>query len=380
MSKETTEWLNENTYVGKLADRAFHAKNNWMIMDTETGGVKPWWHQDTFEHGYDGFIPVEDVMDGLFNWEPVESIVRNMIPCTPDEADGVDGHGNPYRIVVDEKRKGIIHPTRDVCYGYFGKESYTVHSYSEWLIGKVIKMMDGGGLTSAGLLQDGGQAYVTIEAPEGFTVGGLDVRPMVVAGTSCNGTMVSKYITSAYAAICDNSFNEIMQSAAKALKIKHSSKSMGRFEGDAGAKALGLINQFAEELDGFLGSMMNADVTDSEFIRIIQGLVPDVDPKVEAGKVTNQRALTIMENKRGELLNLWKADPRVTKWNGTLFGAFQAANTWNQHFRSNNENSVERGMTGILNGQFAQGDREFWEVVKGVETISTKGLILVGAQ
>lgn len=379
MSRETIEWLNENTYVGMLASREFHAKNNWMIMD-DNGGVKPWWHRDYFAHGYQGFIPTEDVLDGLFNWEPVESVVRNMVPCTEADSDGVDGNGNHFRIVIDEKRKGIVHPTKNTVYGYFGIDSYTVHSYSEWLIGKILKMLEGGGgLTSAGLLQDGGQAYVTMEAPEGFEVGGLDVRPMIVGGTSCNGTMVSKYTTSAYAAICDNSFNEIMTGAAKVLKIKHSSKSMGKLEGAGGATALGLINVFAEELSVFLDSMMNVDVTDSEFHRIINGLVPDVEAKVEAGKVTNQRAITIMEGKRGELLNLWKVDPRVAKWNGTLFGAFQAANTWSQHFRSNNDNAVERGITGVLNGQFAAADQVFWGIVKDIETIQTKGLILATA-
>jgi hypothetical protein len=44
------------------------------------------------------------------------------------------------------------------------------------------------------------------------------------------------------------------------------------------------------------------------------------------------RAMTIAENKRNEILNLYRDDARSAPWNGTAFGVLQAFNTWNHHF------------------------------------------------
>lgn len=380
MSRETIEWLNENTMVGGCAERALHSTNNWLIAGTN-GKLAPWWQAEGYKFAYDGFIPQEDVETHLFNWEPLESVVRNQVAVQAGQvADGTDGHGNEYRILIDPIRKGIVHPRTGHCFGYFGKDSYQVHSPRRWLIENVYTILDASngeaGILTAGQLRSGGVQYVTICAPEGVNVGGFTIHPMLVAGGSCDGSLATTYKGSDWAPLCDNSLNAVMQGAASKLKVKHTSKSLANLRN--ARDILGVVFEHGTKLEQFLATMQNVDVTDSEFARIMVQLVPDVERVTDkAGKVTNQRALTMMDNKRGELLQLWKADPRVQKWSGTLFGAFQAANTWQQHFRSNNDNGVERGMTGVLNGSFAKADTEFWDIVASIETINTKPLALV---
>lgn len=380
MSKETIQWLNENTMIGYTTDRDRWAKNAWSVMDN--GVMKAWWQQPSYNLGYEGAIPVEDVRDRLFNWEPIEAPIMLKKPCQVGEEDAIDGTGQAFQWVPDLSRKAIMHPTSDHVYGYFGTETYQVHGYNQWLINNVANIIDGEiGIASAGLLRNGGVAYVTIELPEGVTteVAGFEHRPSIVASTSIDGTKATTYSLVSFVPICDNSLMAAEESAGAAFKVKHTSKSLSRIS-DA-RDALGLIYESGEKISKFIDSLVNIDVTDEQFRQIISGMaeVPDAELALKGGKqvVKNQRAITIAESKQADLWNLWTVDPRANKWNGTLLGAYQAANTWNEHFRSRNDNQVDRLMTGTLNGAFAKMDKEFWSIVADVTDIDTRPLTLV---
>lgn len=381
MSDETMEWLQQYTMLGNIKSKERYASNNWMILDQQTGEYKAWWDNGTFTNKYDGPIPVEEVERVLFNWKPVEAESWYRVLCDADVADGTDGRGRSFRWVADLEHKGILHPDTDHVYGNFGTTSYTVHDYNKWLVENVHELLKGkAGIDTAGLLRLGGQAYVSMTLPENIVCdSGLEIRPAVIAATSIDGTMSTTYAKATLLPVCDNSLRASIQGAIKALKIKHSSKSLDRFDGVREELDI-VIEKEAEMMVGFLDSLTKVDVTDSEFLRIVQGMAPIDVPEVKDGKVTNQRKITVAQNKQGELLNLWRADPRVVKFNGTLLGAFQAANTWNQHFRSNNDNGVERGMTGLLSKGFANADEEFWSIVGGIETIKVPELIVVGGR
>jgi len=86
MSKETIQWLNENTMIGHVSNKEKWASNGWMM---ETDGVfKAWWQQPNYRFAYPGAIPVEDVVEYLFNWEPVEAAIHLRKPCNEADADG----------------------------------------------------------------------------------------------------------------------------------------------------------------------------------------------------------------------------------------------------------------------------------------------------
>jgi hypothetical protein len=196
----------------------------------------------------------------------------------------------------------------------------------------------------------------------------LDIRPTVLAVTSLDGTRATTYKVVTLVPVCDNSLEYAMGSAASGIKIKHSARSVGKLNDVRGA--LGLIYKNGEEMTRWLDSLAKIDVPDAVMWNLVCELVtmPDQKVKVEDGKskVTNQRAITMAENKRSDLMTMWNSDPRCNRWNGTLLGAYQTVNTWNEHERSNNNNQVERIMTGTLDGTFKKADEEFWAIVSGV--------------
>lgn len=369
MSKETVQWLNENTMLGFTNNREMYAKNGYTFED-EDGKVKAWWQQEDYRWAYDGAVPVDDVMKVLFNWQPMETEVWNrkyLVDSDGLEADGMTGDGRGFIWVRDPDRKGIMHPTNETIYGYFGKDSYTVHGYGEWLIEKVADIVDGEiGVASAGLLRRGGVAYVTLQLPEDVVCeSGLEIRPTIVASTSLDGTKATQYKVVTMIPVCDNSLDAALNGAGSSFKVKHSMNSVGKLN-DA-RMALGLVYKQGEEMAKFLDSLTEVSVSDDQMHKIIEGTVSVPEVKSKDGKVTNQRTITISEKKQAEMWSLWSKDERASRFNGTLLGAYQTINTWNEQYRPNNDNGVERVMTGVLSGEFAKADEKFWEVVGGMD-------------
>ena len=375
MSQETMEWLNSNTMIGFTANREAYKHMGWgMTYDEASGENRAWWYMPEFANGYPGAIPVEEVERVLFNWEPIETEImhKRRDGINESNCDAVDGNG-PFIWVPSDKYKGIMHPETEYEFGVFGRDSYTIHTYKDWLIDNLSRLLDSEvGIGTAGLLRQGGVAYVSVEIPENISVAGFEFRPMLVAATSVDGTKATTYKMVDQVPVCDNTLEIGLQSGEGGMvKIRHSSKSLSRL-GDA-RDALGIIYKHAEEMERFLQSLSDVDVTDAQFNQIVKTIKPIPDPEVsvKGGKsvITNQRAITIADNTQQDLRKLWHSDPRVTPWTGTLLGAFQATNTWHNHMRSNSDNGVERVMTSTLANNVAKFDREFFEIVAGIEDI-----------
>ena len=373
MSAETIEWLNTNSMIGNIENRDKYKHMGWGIQwDEAAGKNKTWWETDGFQNGYVGPIPVSEVERVLFNWEPVETEIMHKRRDGIDETtcDSVDGIG-PFRWVPSERFKGIMHPHTEHEFQTVGIESYKVHSYKEWLVDNLSKLVDGDvGVSTAGLLRQGGVAYVCVEMPESIEIAGMDIRPQLMAATSIDGTKATTYKATTQIPVCDNTLDMALSMTDTGIyKVRHSSNSLGKL---ANARdALGIIYKQAEDMQGFIESLADVDVTDAQFRAIVNGIkpVPQMETNIKGGKtvVTNQRAITIAENTQADLRRLWTSDERVTPWNGTLLGAFQAANTWHNHMRSNSDNGVERTMTSALSNATAKFDREFFTIIGGLD-------------
>lgn len=369
MSKETIEWLNANTMIGKVGDKEKYAKNNWMILQSD-GTYKAWWQTDGYDMAYQGFIPVEDIESRLFNWEPVELMPMFKMPTTADEADGIDAQGHAFKWIGDTGKKAIVHPVTGQVFSYVGVDSYNVHGYVPWLIENPGKIVDAGelGITSAGLLRGGGVAYVTMSLPETVEVAGLEFNPTLMAVTSIDTTRATHYVTSNLVAICDNSMQVAFDGAVTKVRIKHSANSLKKL-GNL-RDALGVIYKDAEDFQEWVNRLVDIDVTDKQFAQIIEGIIPTPAPEMgnKDGKtvVKNQRSITIATDKKETLTQMWNSDPRCKQWNGTMFGAFQTYNTWSEHVKPRNENAVDRVMTGTIGGQFAKDAEDFWAIVGGI--------------
>jgi|688.fasta_scaffold07683_19 phage/plasmid-like protein (TIGR03299 family) len=363
MSAETLEWLNANVMYGFA-----HHRTNWGAGTSFSNGQRPWFADSNYKFLYPDAIPVEDVINNLFHWEPVEQIPHFAIPCDMATADGIDTSGHPFRWVTDTRRKAIMRPDTNEVFGYFGASSYKVHSYGEWLIDNVATMLDAGeiGISSAGLLRGGGQAWVSIELPDDIEVEGAGhIRPCIIAATSLDGSLATTYATRIMRPECDNSLRLSLAASGGTLRVKHSSRSLTRIN-DA-RQALGIVYQIGEQATEWFDMLASVDITDQQFNEIVRTLAPVPNPDVVDGKVKNQRAITIATNKQVELHDLWAHDHRAAPWNGTLAGAYHAVSTWQQHMLPQDDVQIRRLMVGTVTGTYDKAEQEFWQIVDSLD-------------
>ena len=203
MSRETTEWLNRNVLIGFTEQRgkAWHYRKS-------SQGVEP--------NHYPGSVPIGDVERRLFAWTPQEARVQALLD-TP--------HGP--QTLADERHKAIVRPDTGRVLGIVS-QTYTIHSYQEWLLDHVAALLgQSSGIGSAGLLEGGARAWVQVEVPETITTPqGVPFRPFLTAATSLDGSMSTTYLTGAQVVVCDNTLRAAMSDkAAATLKIRHSARS-----------------------------------------------------------------------------------------------------------------------------------------------------------
>lgn|SRR5579884_2419818 len=110
MSRETSQWLNQNVLVGFTDKRG----NAWHYKASDQG-AEP--------NHYPGAIPVADVLRRLFNFRAVE---RNLL--TSPDLNNVNG----YKAIVAGDTGHVFAVTRP---------GYTIHQYQEWLLGNVANLI-----------------------------------------------------------------------------------------------------------------------------------------------------------------------------------------------------------------------------------------------
>jgi len=332
MSKESLAWLNSNVLVGFTSKRG----NAWHYRASDQG-VEP--------NHYEGAIPVADVRRRLFDWEPVSVPMTAIVPDTIS-ADGVTAGFT----ITDTDRQVIVNPKSREIMGAF-KSGYQAHGYGEWLVSKVDTVLDGGlAIGSAGLLSRGAVAWVQVELPETIThdASGVQFRPFVTACTSLDGSLATTYVSGNSVVVCDNTLSAALgDSDALKVKIKHTRYS--HFRAGEIRDALGLVSTMAEDFMAELDVLTTDTVSDAELSAFLDAYVPVKD---KSGETLKGRSLTMAQNKRDGLMQLWNFDNRVSPWKGTAFGVLQMANTFSQH-------------EGIVRGVNARAERNAMDFLTG---------------
>lgn len=326
MSKETAKWLNTQTLIGFTDKRG----TAWHYRAEEQG--------DEANH-YPGAIPVEDVRRRLFNWEAQERPVYV-----------ADEQGIP---VLDPDKKAIVRSDNNYVMGYF-RPGYQPHQYDEWLVSNVSDILDDTlQVGSAGLLRQGGVAWVSVEVPENIeTPEGVIFRPNLVAATSFDGSLATTYKRTATAVVCDNTLTAGLTGMGEMFKAKHTRNSGYRI-GDA-RDALAIVYNIADEFSKEVALLTSTKMTDAQFEQVVDMIAPL--PDADAGHKTT-RGNTIAEGKRDELWRLWRNDERVNPWRFTAFGAYQAYNTFQHHSLAVRGGTMaERNMLNMVTGKTEAND------------------------
>lgn len=350
MSQETIEWLNTRILVGNVTKRgtAWHYKQSAQ-------GVEP--------NHYDGPVPVEDVKRRLFNFNVIE---RDLSITLPD---------GTYQLVPG--RKAMVTDDDNTVLGIFSGDAgtdkgYQGHDYTEWLVNGPANLVDQSqgelGIGTAGLLRNRGVAFVTVEVPENITTPeGVEFRPHLLAATSYDGTVATTYKRINGIVVCDNTLAAGLGEAGQVFKVKHTRYS-GMKLTDA-REALNIIYSAADDFAAEVKALCETKVNDRQWLKLLDETVPLTTVK---GEAITGRALTMAENKRGELVKLWNHDERVAPWTGTAYGVLQAFNTYGAHLsivRGRNgaeANRVERNIWGDIKDKNAQADAEVMTALAGV--------------
>lgn len=333
MSRETYEWLNTQTLIGNTAIRG----NAWHYRIE---------HQGSEPNHYPYAIPVEDVNRRLFFWTAIES------PMFLRKPSG--------EYVEIAGRKAIVRDDTFQTLGVF-KSSYTGHQYSEWLLENVALILDDElGISSAGLLRDGGQAWVEVSVPETITTPeGVEFLPNLLATTSFDGSLATTFKKTRQDTVCDNTRDMALASDGEVFKVRHSKWSGYKIQN--AREALKIIHTMTEEFKNEISELTAWKVSDEDFLKHLQVMIPINDELSKAG-------ITKAENKRGEIISLYNYDQRVAPWKGTAYGVSQAYNTWRHHYATVKKGVPRalRNMENVVTGKMGAEDAHVLQVLTDV--------------
>lgn len=318
MSKETHQWLSENTLIG---------------FTTKRGNA--WHYRQGDQNHYPLAIPVEDVRRRLFDWTAEEQpiFLTGGVPIP--------------------ERKAIVRGDTGDVLGIF-KEGYRPHQFNQWLVNNVANILDDDlSIGSAGLLRGGAVAWVSVEVPDTITTPeGVQYRPNLMAVSSFDGTIATTYKRVVTNVVCDNTMAAGLREHGQAFKVKSTKNSMGRLS-DA-REALEIVHTVSEDFEREVRELCSTKVSDHDWERIVDELAPL--PEEKEGPY-GTRAVTMAENKRDTLWHLWSDDLRVAPWRGSAFGAWQAFNTY-RHHEGVGGAKPERNMLRAVDGRTEKDDRE----------------------
>jgi len=331
MTRETLRWLNRNTLIGFAEKRG----STWHYR-AELQGAEP--------NHYPGAIPIDDVLRRLFNWEATAIRLYRQVPCDPAEAISVDELGRPTKFVVDSRIKGIDRSDTGKNFRYAGS-GYEIHQYREWLIDALKDIIDDDiNIGSAGLLRDGGVAFVTIEVPDTIEIlEGFGVRPHLLASTSHNGKYATAYKTVATFVVCDNTHEIALREKTPEYKVRHSKYSKLRLQ--SARDALQIVHRMTDDIRALVTELSELKVSNNQWNRLLDELAPIPEP-IE--KPDNRKLVEKAKTKQAELRHLYDSDDRVAPWKGSGLGVLQAFNTHRQHVAGNDRGRDERNMLHTL--------------------------------
>jgi phage/plasmid-like protein (TIGR03299 family) len=329
MSKETIMALATNFLVGDcdLRGPSWHDKLHADLRASE-GLESP---------SYGGAIPIEDVRRRLFNWKAVSLPVFTGWPVLDAEGNPVmDDEGNPVvEYVQDEDSQHLACSDDRKVIGRHGS-GFAIHDYDETLLVKVEEILAQGlHIAGAGTPKERGQAYVQV-ALEGNvrSVKGDEGWPMLLAVTSLDGSMATKYVIVWVRVVCDNTMEIALGSATKSFTLKHTKHSVARL--DDVRTTLDLIVQTGDAFEVEITAMMETEITRMQFEQVVENLFPITNPDLAS-------SVTTAQTKRENIIDVWTTDNRVAPLDNSVWKAVQAFSTFQLH-----KGQVRKGVPRVL--------------------------------
>ena len=180
-------------------------------------------------------------------------------------------------------------------------------------------ILDVGGATfeTAGSLDKGRKVFMTMRMPEGITVGGHDaVNMYLMVVNSHDGSTPLIAAVTPVRVVCANTVAAGVAAAKSVYRVSHTISATGRLS-DA-REALKMSYQYTGEFELLANELYSQPMSDREFVKFM-GKLMGKPPVVE--KDGSTRSLSIYENKRDNLMGLWKA-PTQENIKNTAWAAY----------------------------------------------------------
>lgn len=332
MSRETLEWLNENTLIGFTDERG-----------------DAWHHLEGYDNHFPGAIPYDRVLD-LMSYPLAEG--------TPTVAVlGEDG------VTTFEAvgHKGIVRLDTGEVFKFF-KEGYRIHQPKDWCLRNVETLTHGSlELAAAIVLRGGAIAAVQAELTDTREAAeGVKHRPYITAATSMDGSLATTYLVGTRLWVCDNTLTyALSEHDALQHKVRHSAHSLNRM-GEV-RENLGLVvEEVGDTIDREIRRLTSEYVSDdrwNEFVKAYTGIEKIEKP----GK-----ALANAEAKVKVLNQMWHYDERVAPWKNSAWGVYSAVNTSEHHIFGNDSNRETRNGLRTVQGKWDAIDRHTLQVLASV--------------
>jgi len=338
MSRETLQWLNENTLIGFTEKRG-----------------KAWHHRQGNDNHYVGPVPIDDVRKRLFNWEAEEQPL--ILGETVDDADG-DVMALVYPGATVPGYKAWVHPRTGEVLGVH-KATRALHQYEPWLLDTLGDMLDDTlQIGTAGLLRGGRIAWVQVEVPETIeTPEGVKFRPFILARSSMDGSVATTFSRSVTNTVCDNTM-AIAATEHGGQRITFRATGNSEVKLAEARDALGIVYTAADDFAAQVAALTATTFTERDFDKLLELEIPGEKPEFGA-KPREVTQWGKVQEKRTYMRDLYRFDERVAPWTGTAYGAWQAFSTYDQHERKiRSKNRVERNQLQVVKGQQDRVDRD----------------------
>jgi phage/plasmid-like protein (TIGR03299 family) len=174
---------------------------------------------------------------------------------------------------------------------------------------------------TAGSLNGGARVFVTMKFPESMKLAsGTDVIDnYIMAVNSHDGSSSFTVAVTPIRAVCTNTVRLALNSAVSKISLKHTAGASAKVQ--QARETLGIVFKYQEAFEQEVEQMLSEKFTDAQYKKFIEVLVPE--PKGEL----STRAENSFEQKRGELMALWKA-PTQSNIAGTKWAAYNAVAEW----------------------------------------------------
>ena len=198
---------------------------------------------------------------------------------------------------------------------------------------------------TAGSLHGGSQVWWLMKMPEGVSVAGdprekLETYLLLTNSHDGSTSIVVAVVT--IRVVCQNTLAWSLRSAIRSMKVKHTESAKDRFMEARRTLELGFTYQ--AELAEIGNQMANTSFSDAEFQKFLDSLVPTPEPIVKDGKTTNQRGITMAQNTKGTITQIYFNNDTQKNIEGTLWGAVQACQYYSDHMsisRNTDDSSAE---------------------------------------